>query len=38
MRGEDKAMRTERDSLGEMDIGEEELHGIHTRRALENFG
>ena len=31
-------MRTERDSLGEMDIGEEELHGIHTRRALENFG
>ena len=31
-------IRMERDSLGEMDLGEEELHGIHTRRALENFG
>ena len=38
MRGEGEGMRTERDSLGTMEIGSDELHGIHTQRALENFG
>jgi aspartate ammonia-lyase len=31
------AFRIERDFLGEMPVPAETLHGIHTRRALENF-
>jgi len=31
------AFRIERDFLGEMPVPAEALHGIHTRRALENF-
>ncbi len=31
-------MRIERDSLGSLEIPGESLHGIHTARALENFG
>ena len=29
--------RTERDSLGEMQVPRDAVHGIHTARALENF-
>ena len=29
--------RTEHDSLGEMQVPEEALYGIHTQRAKENF-
>ncbi len=32
-----KLFRTERDSLGELQVPAEALHGIHTARALENF-
>ncbi len=31
-------MRTETDSIGSVDIPEDRLWGIHTQRALENFG
>jgi aspartate ammonia-lyase len=31
------AFRIERDSLGELPVPAEALHGIHTQRALENF-
>lgn len=31
-------MRTERDSLGSLEVSAEALHGIHTQRALGNFG
>ena len=31
-------MRTERDSLGEKSIPDNKYYGIHTARALENFG
>ena len=30
-------LRRERDSLGEMDLPEHSIYGIHTARALENF-
>lgn len=31
------ALRTETDSLGQMDLPADALHGIHTQRAVENF-
>lgn len=31
-------MRTEHDTLGTRDIPDDALYGIHTRRALDNFG
>lgn len=31
-------MRIERDGLGSIEISDHSLHGIHTQRALENFG
>ena len=31
-------MRTEHDTLGQKDVPDDALYGIHTQRALENFG
>ncbi|MDT8272025.1 MAG: lyase family protein [Desulfomonilia bacterium] len=31
-------MRTEHDALGCIELPEESLHGVHTARALNNFG
>ena len=32
------AMRTEHDTLGQKEVPGDALSGIHTQRALENFG
>ena len=31
-------MRTEHDTLGERQVPDDALYGIHTQRSLENFG
>jgi aspartate ammonia-lyase len=37
MKDEGTAMRTETDSLGDLEIPDEAYWGVHTKRALENF-
>lgn len=36
-RRQDRMPRRERDALGDLDLPDQSLHGIHTARALENF-
>ena len=33
-----RAMRTERDSIGDFELPADTLYGVHTARAIENFG